>query len=82
MDTPQRRHPHARRAHEKALRIPVKEMPTKTAPRYLLKPVRRALFKRETDLQTQKASLWLPKRKEGGKGRIGSTGLADTYCYI
>ena len=46
MDTPPRRHPDGQRACEKGLRIPVKEMPTQTAPRNLLKPVRRALFKK------------------------------------
>ena len=39
----------ARELREKGLRIPVKEMPTQTAPRYLLKPVRRALFKKSTN---------------------------------
>ena len=39
----------ARELREKGLRIPVKEMPTKTAPRNLLKPVRRALFKKSAN---------------------------------
>ena len=32
----------------------------------------------ETDSQTQKTDLWLPK----GRGRIGSLGLADANYYI
>ena len=49
MDTPPKRHPDGQRACEKGLRIPVKEMPTQTAPRNLLKPVRRALFKKSAN---------------------------------
>ena len=40
------------------------------------------IYKRETDSQTQKTNLWLPKGKGGGGGKIRSMGLADTNYYI
>ena len=36
----------------------------------------------ETDAQTQKTELWLPKMGEAGDEWTGSSGLADTNYYI
>ena len=40
------------------------------------------VHKIETDSQTQRIDLWLPKGGEVGEGWIGSLGLADTNDYI
>ena len=39
------------------------------------------IYKTETDSQTQKTNLWLPKGK-GGEGYIRSLGLTDTHYYV
>ena len=31
---------------------------------------------------TERIGLWLPRREEGGQGRIGSMGVADVNQYI
>ena len=38
-------------------------------------------YKTETDLQTQRTVLWLPRRGLG-EGWVGSLGLADINYYI
>ena len=38
------------------------------------------IYKTETDLQTWKTNLWLPKEKGGGK--IKSFGLTYTHYYM
>ena len=40
------------------------------------------IYKTETDSQTSKTNLWLPKGKHGGEGEIRSLGLTDTHYYI
>ena len=39
-------------------------------------------YETETDSQTQRTDLWLPKGRGEGKRRIGSLGLTDANCYI
>ena len=38
------------------------------------------LLTRETQ-ETLKMSLWLPKEKGKGKGKLGSLGWTCTHCY-
>ena len=40
------------------------------------------IYKIETDSQTLKTNLWLPKGKSGGEGKIRSLGLTDMHYYI
>ena len=40
-----------------------------------------SIYKTETDSQTQKTNLWLPKGKGFGEGEIRSMGLTDTDYY-
>jgi len=35
----------------------------------------------ETDSQTQRTDLWLPRGRGKGKGQIGRLGLADVSYY-
>ena len=39
------------------------------------------IYKTETDSQTKKKKLWLPKGK-GGEPKIMIFGLTDTHCYV
>ena len=41
-----------------------------------------AIYRTETDTQTQRSDLWLPRGGEGGEGRLGSLGLADVNYHI
>ena len=38
------------------------------------------IYKTETDTQTQKANIWLPKEKRG-EGQTGSVGLTDAHYW-
>ena len=40
------------------------------------------IYETETDSQTQKTDLWLPRGRAVLEGWIGSLGLADANCYI
>ena len=40
------------------------------------------IYKRETDLHTQRTDSWWPVEEGVRQGRVGSLGLADTSCYI
>ena len=40
------------------------------------------IYETETDSQTQKTNVWLPKGKQGGEGYIRSLRLADTKYYM
>ena len=40
------------------------------------------MYETDTDSQTQRSDLWLPRGWEVGEGRSGSLGLADTNYYI
>ena len=35
----------------------------------------------ETDLQTERADVWLPRRRDGREGWTGRLGFADANCY-
>ena len=39
------------------------------------------IYKTETDSQTQKTNLWLPKG-EGVRDKLEVWGLTDTYYYV
>ena len=41
-----------------------------------------AIYKTETDSQTQRTDLWLPRGKRVVEGKIGIWGLADANYYI
>ena len=40
------------------------------------------IYETETDSQTQKTDLWLPRGRGVGEGWSGSLGLADANYYI
>ena len=40
------------------------------------------IYETETDSQTQRTILWLPRGRRGGGGRNGSLGLADGNYFI
>ena len=40
------------------------------------------MYKRETDSQTQKTDLWLPRERGEGMGGTGSLELVDENYYI
>ena len=40
------------------------------------------IYKTETDSQTQRTDLWLPRESGLGEGRSESLGLADAKYYI
>ena len=40
------------------------------------------IYETETDSQTQKTDLWLPRGRGAGEGWSGSLGLADANYYI
>ena len=40
------------------------------------------IYKTETDSQTQRTDLWLPRVRGVREGWIGSLGLADANYYI
>ena len=40
------------------------------------------IYKRETDLQTQRTDLWLPRGKGEGEKWTGTLGLVDANYYI
>ena len=40
------------------------------------------IYETETDSQTQKTDLWLPRGRAVLEGWNGSLGLADANCYI
>ena len=46
------------------------------------KDTNEVIYKTETDSQTLKTNLWLPKGKCGGEGQIRSWGLTYTHYYI
>ena len=41
----------------------------------------KSIYKIETDLQTYKTNLWLPKGRGKGDGQIRCMGLTDTNSY-
>ena len=40
------------------------------------------IYKTETDSQTKRTDLWLPRERRMGEGRTESLGLADVNYYI
>ena len=40
------------------------------------------IYKTETDSQTERADMWLPRGRWVEGGRTGRLGLADANCYI
>ena len=40
------------------------------------------IYKTETDSQSERTDLWLPRGRGVGEGRTGSLGLAGTNYYI
>ena len=40
------------------------------------------IYETETDSQTQRTDMWLPRGRQDGEGWIGCLGLADAKYYI
>ena len=49
---------------------------------YLKNNTNELIYRTETDSQTLKTNLWLPKGKDGGEGWIWNLGLACEHYFI